>query len=136
MGRWLSHGPLYTLVWSNLNCKCDNAYHITSTADMMDQAKLAKLQAAAAANRIGERTRFLYLSPHRANRARWKGDRAQKDCPENEAVRCAGRQKAARRTEKIERPADSWSGGSQHVQRGRECVAFHCPERYVGSERL
>ena len=48
---WLRNGTLYAHVWSNLNSSATTDIYQLS---LMDKEKLAKLQAAAAANRIGE----------------------------------------------------------------------------------
>jgi hypothetical protein len=85
--------------WSGFPCGlCVRLFDSKDSKDrlIMDPAKLAKLQAQAAANRIGEYfALWFYLGRNRVvvdplivklscqMRSRWKGNRAQKNSPES-----------------------------------------------------
>ena len=113
----------------------------------MDPAKLAKLQAQAASNRIGTSIGHIRgvifascvcgicasvrLADCQLLRVRREGHRAAKDCAQVEARELTGRQEAAGCAEEAERAADHGRRGGQHVQGGRKRVALQCSQRSV-----
>ena len=107
----------------------------------IDAAKLAKLQAQAASNRIGTSTLtfgsvffrygFFFADCPLAlclPSSRREGDRAAKNRAQIETCERTGRQEAPGCAEEAERAADHGRGGGQHVQGGRKRVALQCPQ--------
>lgn len=113
----------------------------------IDVAKLAKLQAQAASNRIGTSTltfggpnfrlSFIFcgfvlvrllLTAHVRAWYRREGDRAAKNRAQVETCERTGRQEAPGCAKEAERAADHGRGGGQHVQGGRKRVALQCSQ--------